>query len=75
MHAIVRAEHLPRDPSVAASGARQPSIARMATIISATVILALLIGWIVAATLGLGAGGHPVVGPERPPAPLFERLA
>jgi hypothetical protein len=74
MHALVRAEQLTRDPSVPASGARQPSIARVATIISATVILALLIGWIVAATLGLGAGGHPGVGPERPPAPLFERL-
>jgi pseudouridine-5'-phosphate glycosidase len=75
MHALAKADHLTRDPSVVASGARQPSIARMATIISATVILALLIGWIVAATLGLGVGGHPGVGPERPPAPLFERVA
>jgi hypothetical protein len=40
------------------------------------VVTALLIGWIVAASLGLGSDGHPGVGPDRPPAPdLFRKFA
>jgi hypothetical protein len=46
----------------------------MATIVGAAVIVALLIGWIVAASLGLGAEGHPGIGPDRPPAPVLVRL-
>ena len=74
MHALARADQLDRDPSDAASGSPDPSLARMATIISAAVIVALLIGWIVAATLGLGADGHPGVSPDRPPPLVFDRL-
>jgi hypothetical protein len=45
----------------------------MATIVSAAVIVALLIGWIVAASLGLGAEGRTSVGPDRPPMPMTVR--
>ena len=45
------------------------SIGGVATILGASVIVALLVGWIVAASLGLGTDGHPGVGPDRPPPP------
>lgn len=45
------------------------SIARLATIVGAFVIAAVLIGGIVAASLGLGAEGHSGVGLDRPPPP------
>jgi hypothetical protein len=37
--------------------------------------VAVLIAWIVAASLGLGGDGHRGVGPDRPPAPdVFRRF-
>lgn len=47
----------------------------IAAIISAAAVVALLIAWIVAASLGLGADGRPGVGPDRPPAPDLYRVA
>jgi hypothetical protein len=74
MHAALKTSHPGRVPSVAASGAGDPSIPRMATMVSAAVIVAFLIGWIVAASLGFGGEGHPNIGPDRPPAPVLVRL-
>jgi hypothetical protein len=75
MHAVARINHPAGVPRVAARGSRVPSIALVATIVSAAFVTALLIGFIVAATMGLGAEGQPGVGPDRPPLPVFERLA
>jgi len=49
-------------------------VAGIAAIISAAAVVALLIAWIVAASLGLGADGRPGVGPDRPPAPDLYRV-
>ena len=68
MHAALRTKHPARVPGVAASGAGDPSLV---TMVSAAVIVAFLIGWIVAASLGLGADGQPGVGPDRPPVPMI----
>jgi hypothetical protein len=75
MHVVARINHPGGVPRVAARGSRVPTIALVATIVSAAVVTALLIGFIVAATMGLGAEGHPGLGPDRPPLPVFERLA
>jgi hypothetical protein len=46
---------------------RGRTVNRIASVAGAAVIVGLLIAWIVAASLGLGAEGHPGVGPDRPP--------
>jgi hypothetical protein len=74
MYAVARTNHPGAVPRVAARGSRVP-IALVATIVSAAFVTALLIGFIVAATIGLGVEGHPGVGPDRPPPPVLERLA
>jgi hypothetical protein len=53
---------------------RARSVGRIATVVGAVAIVALLIGWVVAASLGLGAADIPGVGPDRPPAPVLVRL-
>jgi hypothetical protein len=53
---------------------RGRSVARVAAIVTAAAVVALLIASIVAASLGLGADGHPRVGPDRPPAPDLFRV-
>ena len=70
MHAVARTNHLGPVSRVAARGSRVPSVAWVATIVGAAFVTGLLIGWIVAASLGLGADGHPGTGPDRPPAPV-----
>jgi hypothetical protein len=57
-----------------AHGSWVPSTAWVATIVGAAFVTGLLIGMIVAASLGLGAGVHPGAGPDRPPAPVLVRL-
>lgn len=52
------------------------SVARIVVIVTATAFVALVIAWVVAASLGLGADGRRGVGPDRPPAPdLFRWTA
>jgi hypothetical protein len=50
-------------------GSRARSIAGVATIVGAFLVMAIVIGFIVAASLGLRADSHPVVVPDRLPAP------
>jgi hypothetical protein len=50
---------------------RARSVGRIATVVGAVAIVVLLIGWVVAASLGLGADGGAGVGPDRPPAPVL----
>jgi len=69
MYAVARTNHPGAVPRVAARGSRLP-IALVAMIIGAAFVTALLIGFIVVATIGLGAEGHPGVGPDRPPVPM-----
>jgi hypothetical protein len=71
MHAVARPNHLGHVPTVAARGSRIPSLAGVVTVISAAVAVALVIAFIVAATLGLGADGRPGIGPDRPPMPMI----
>jgi hypothetical protein len=57
----------------ACPGPRVRSFAQYATIVGAAILVALLAAWVVAATLALGADGHPGVGPDRPPPPMLLR--
>jgi hypothetical protein len=50
---------------------RGQAVVRIASVVAAAVVVALLTAWIVAASLGLGAEGQPGGGPDRPPAPLL----
>jgi hypothetical protein len=74
MHAVARTNHLGSDSRGAARDSRVPSIAWVATIVGSAFVTGLLIGWIVAASLGLGAEDHPGTGPDRPPPPILVRL-
>jgi hypothetical protein len=67
MRAVARTNHSASLSRIAANGSRVSSTARVVTTLGAAVAVALLIGWVVAATLGLGAEGHLGVGPDRPP--------
>jgi hypothetical protein len=67
MHAVARTNHTASLPRLAAHGSRVSSTARVVMTLGAAVAVALLIGWVVAATLGLGAEGHLGIGPDRPP--------
>ena len=71
MQALAKTNHLGRVPTVAMRGSWVTSLVAVVTIISTALAVAVLIGWIVAATLGLGADGHPGVGPDRPPTPMI----
>jgi hypothetical protein len=55
--------------STVTDASRARSVRRIATVVGAVAIVALLIGWVVAASLGFGVDGGAGVGPDRPPAP------
>jgi hypothetical protein len=54
-------------------GPQVRSFVQYVTIVGAAIVVALLAAWVVAATLALGADGHPGVGPDRPPPPMLLR--
>jgi hypothetical protein len=49
------------------SGSRARAIGGIAAIAGVLLVMAIVIGFVVAASLGLGADGHPGIGPDRPP--------
>jgi hypothetical protein len=63
-----------RSASTTLDVSRVRSVARIATIIAAVALAALLSAGIVAASLGLGADDHHGFGPDRPPAPVLVPL-
>ncbi len=76
MHTAEMTDHRSNAASIATGGSRISTIARVATTVMATVFVAVVIAWIVAASLGLGADGRRGIGPDRPPAPdLFRWTA
>jgi hypothetical protein len=68
-HTVATTDHRSPVARTAAGSSRISTVARAASAVVATVFVAVLIAWIVAASLGLGADGHRGVGPDRPPAP------
>ena len=76
MQTVEITDHRSHAATIATRGSRISTIARIATIVMATVFVAVVIAWIVAASLGLGADGRRGIGPDRPPAPdLFRWTA
>jgi len=69
--AITGSRRAARLASTVTDASRARSVGRIATVVGAVAIVALLIGWVVAASLGLGADGRAGVGPDRPPAPAL----
>ena len=55
---------------IAGSADSARSLAQLATILAAALVVAFVIGWVVAASLGLGAAGNTHIGPDRPPPPM-----
>lgn len=73
---VALTDHRSRAARTATKGSSIPSVAEIAAIVTAAALVALVIAWVVAASLGLGADGRPGVGPDRPPAPdLFRWTA
>jgi hypothetical protein len=76
MQTVAITDHRSPEARRAANGALVRLVARIAVIVTATAFVALVIAWVVAASLGLGADGRRGVGPDRPPAPdLFRWTA
>ena len=76
MQNIAITDHRSHEARRAAGGALVLSVARIIMVVAATAFVALVIAWVVATSLGLGADGRRGVGPDRPPAPdLFRWTA
>jgi hypothetical protein len=76
MRTVAIVDHRSNARRTAAKGPPVPSVAQIVAMVTAAAVVSLVIAWIVAASLGLGADGRPGVGPDRPPAPdLFRWTA
>jgi hypothetical protein len=75
MHTVAITDRRSLVARTAAGSSRISTVARVVWTVMATLFVAVLIAWIVAASLGLGGDGHRGVGPDRPPAPdVFRRF-